>query len=158
MPYQPKRFIQVARQGVNEGDFVFLLGYPGRTARHKTASFLRYEENVRLPNVVDLYQWQINTMLADGKDDRAIALKHSNRSKGLANVEKRARGKMKGLKQKQLTAERAAAKAKLQAFIEEDEDRRKKYGTLISDLDKVYADMTAKAPYCLLYTSDAADE
>ncbi len=147
VPYQPKRFIQVARQGVNEGDFVFLLGYPGRTARHKTASFLRYEENVRLPNVVDLYQWQINTMLADGKDDRAIALKHSNRSKGLANVEKRARGKMKGLKQKQLTAERAAAEAKLQAFIEEDEDRRKKYGTLISDLDKVYADMTAKAPY-----------
>ena len=147
VPYKPKRFIQVARQGVNEGDFVFLLGYPGRTARHKTASFLRYEQNVRLPNVVDLYQWQINTMLADGKDDRAIALKHSNRSKGLANVEKRARGKLKGLKQKQLVAERAAAEAKLQAFIEEDEYRRKKYGTLMSDLDKVYADMTEKAPY-----------
>jgi hypothetical protein len=147
VPYEPKRFIQVARQGVSEGDFVFLLGYPGRTARHKTASFLRYEENVRLPYVVDLYQWQINTMLADGKSDRSIALKHSNRSKGLANVEKRARGKLKGLKQKQLVAERAASEAKLQAYIEGDENRRAKYGSLMSDLDKVYADMTAKAPY-----------
>lgn len=147
VPYKPKRHIQVARQGVNDGDFVFLLGYPGRTARHKTASFLRYEENVRLPYVVDLYQWQINTMDEDGKADRAIALKHSSRSKGLANVEKRARGKLKGLKQKQLVSERAAAEAKLQTFIESDDERRRKYGTLMSDLDKVYADMTAQAPY-----------
>ena len=147
VPYKPKRFIQVARQGVNDGDFVFLLGYPGRTARHKTASFLRYEENVRLPFVVDLYQWQINTMDEDGKADRAIALKHSSRSKGLANVEKRARGKLKGLKLKGLVAERAAAEAKLQQFIESDETRRNKYGSLMSDLDKVYAEMTAKAPY-----------
>lgn len=147
VPYKPKRFIQVARQGVNDGDFVFLLGYPGRTARHKTASFLRYEENVRLPYVVDLYQWQINTMDEAGKADRAIALKHSSRSKGLANVEKRARGKLKGLRQKQLVAERAAAEAKLQAFIESDQGRQAKYGSLLSDLDKVYADMTAKAPY-----------
>ncbi len=147
VPYKPKRFIQVARQGVNDGDFVFLLGYPGRTARHKTASFLRYEQNVRLPYVVDLYQWQINTMLADGKSDRAIALKHSSRSKGLANVEKRARGKLKGLRQKQLVAARAEKEAKLQEFIEADNERREKYGNLVSDLDKVYAEMTAKAPY-----------
>ena len=147
VPYKPKRFIQVARQGVNDGDFVFLLGYPGRTARHKTASFLRYEENVRLPYVVDLYQWQINTMLADGKSDRSIALKHSSRSKSLANVEKRARGKLKGLRQKQLVAARADKEAKLLAFIEADPERRAKYGSLISDLDKVYAEMTAKAPY-----------
>ena len=126
---------------------MFLLGYPGRTARHKTASFLRYEENVRLPYVVDLYQWQINTMLADGESDRAIALKHSSRSKGLANVEKRARGKLKGLRQKQLVAARAEKEAKLLAYIEADSKRAAQYGNLISDLDKVYAEMTAKAPY-----------
>ena len=39
VPYKPKRFIQVAPQGANEGDYVMLLGYPGRTARHKTSSF-----------------------------------------------------------------------------------------------------------------------
>ena len=41
IPYKPKRFIQVAPQGANESDFVMLLGYPGRTARHKTASFFK---------------------------------------------------------------------------------------------------------------------
>ena len=41
IPYKPKRFVQVEPKGVNENDVVFLLGYPGRTARHKTASFLQ---------------------------------------------------------------------------------------------------------------------
>ena len=41
VPYRPKRHIQVSPTGANENDFVFLLGYPGRTARHKTASFSR---------------------------------------------------------------------------------------------------------------------
>ena len=86
VPYQPKRFIQVDPNGVDEGDYVMLIGYPGRTARHKTASFLEYEQHVRLPYVVDLYQWQIEQMQQAGTLDRAIALKLSSRMKGLANV------------------------------------------------------------------------
>ena len=78
VPYKPKKFIQVEPNGVGEGDFVFLLGYPGRTARHKTSAFLKYEEETRLPFIVDLYQWQINLMEEMGKNDRAVALKHSS--------------------------------------------------------------------------------
>ena len=88
VPYKPKRFIQVAPQGANESDYVMLLGYPGRTARHKTASFLKYEENVRLPYIVKLYGQQIATMEAAGEKDRAVALKLLSRIKGLANTEK----------------------------------------------------------------------
>ena len=97
VPYKPKRFLQVEPKGVDEGDYVMLIGYPGRTARHKTASFLRYEQEVRLPYVVDLYQWQIEQMQQAGKSDRAIALKLSSRMKGLANVRKRSRGQLKDL-------------------------------------------------------------
>ena len=114
VPYQPKRHIQVSPAGANEGDFVFLLGYPGRTARHKTASFLEYEQNVRLPFVVDLYNWQIATMDRMSKNDRGVALKHSSRKQGLANVEKRSRGQLKGLLRADIVAQRRAVEAKLQ--------------------------------------------
>ena len=66
VPYQPKRFIQVDAAGVNEGDFVMLLGYPGRTARHKTASFLKYEQDVRLPYIVEHYGRQIDILESAG--------------------------------------------------------------------------------------------
>ncbi|MCG8653036.1 MAG: S46 family peptidase, partial [Pirellulales bacterium] len=141
VPYRPKRFIQVEPRGVDEGDYVMLIGYPGRTARHKTASFLKYEQHVRLPYVVDLYQWQIEQMQQASKEDRAIALKHSSRMKGLANVEKRSRGQLKGLVRKNIVATRAAAESELQAFINSDDNRRKKYGTLLQDIAAVYVEM-----------------
>lgn len=143
VPYQPKRFIQVDPAGVGEGDFVMLLGYPGRTARHKTASFLEYEQNVRLPYVVDLYQWQIDQMQQAGKDDRAVTLKLASRMKSLANVEKRSRGQLKGLVRKNIVATRADVESKLQAYIDSDEERRAKYGTLLQEIADVYVDMEA---------------
>ena len=141
VPYKPKRFIQVNPNGANEGDYVMLIGYPGRTARHKTASFLEYEQNVRLPYVVELYNWQIDLMNAAAKEDRNVALKHSSRTKGLANVEKRSRGQLKGLKRKNIPATRAAAEAKLQEYIDAEPTRKEKYGSLLADIAAVYDEM-----------------
>ncbi|MCH2177743.1 MAG: S46 family peptidase [Mariniblastus sp.] len=146
IPYQPKRFIQVDPNGVDEGDFVMLIGYPGRTARHKTASFLSYEQSVRLPFIVDLYDWQIQQMEAAGKDNRAVALKHTSRIKSLANVEKRSRGQLKGLRRAKIAAHRAAQEAKLQAYIDSDPDRKKQSGRLLADINQVYAEMGEAAP------------
>ncbi len=146
VPYQPKRFIQVDPQGVDEGDFVMLIGYPGRTARHKTASFLAYEQNIRLPFIVNLYNWQIQQMEAAGEDNRTVALKHSSRIKSLANVEKRSRGQLKGLRRANIVAQRAKQEAALQAYIDADPERKKKYGQLLTQIDQVYAEMGDAAP------------
>ena len=147
VPYQPKTFIPVAAEGVDEGDFVMLLGYPGRTARHKTASFLRYEENVRLPYVVKNYQWQISEMEKASEGDRAVALKHTSRIKGLANVEKRSRGQLKGLRRAGIVAARSADETRLQSFIDGVPERRSRFGGLLDEIAAVYEEMTRSAEY-----------
>jgi hypothetical protein len=147
VPYQPKRFVQVAPQGASEEDFVFILGYPGRTARHRTASFLRYEHQVRLPAIVDLYAWQIAEMNAAGAEDRSIAIKHAARTRSLANVEKRSRGQIQGLNRTTITADRAATEQKLQQYIDADSARQARYGRALAEIDAVYAEMTAAAPF-----------
>jgi hypothetical protein len=146
VPYQPKRFVQVEPQGVAENDAVFLLGYPGRTARHKTASFLKFEQEVRLPLIVDLYNWEINLLTAAGKEDRTIEIKHATRIRSLANVEKRSRGQLKGLQRTDILAKRIAAEAELQTFIEADAERSARYGSLLGKLDAAYAELCAATP------------
>jgi len=146
VPYRPKRFIQVAPEPIREGNAVFLLGYPGRTARHKTASFLRYEQAVRLPAVVELNRWQIETMTTASQGDRAIGLKHSSRTKSLANVEKRSRGQLKGLRRAGLVDRRIGTEKELQNFIIQDKSRFEKYGRLLSEIDEVYAEKTDAFP------------
>ena len=145
VPYQPKRFIQVNANGVDENDYVMLVGYPGRTSRHKTAEFLRYEQDVRLPYIVDLYHWQIDVMKEASKQDRTVALKHSSRIKSLENTEKRSRGQLKGLVRKKIVETRVQREAELQKFIDADPDRKAKYGYLLVDIASVYNEMKANS-------------
>lgn len=146
IPYRPKRFLRVQSAGVDEGDAVFLLGYPGRTARHRTASFLQHESRVRLPLTVELYQWQIRQMEEAGVGDRSVAIRHASRTKSLANVEKRSRGQLQGLQRAQIVEQRLQQESELQSFIEADEVLRQKYGSVLRDIAAVYAEMESAGP------------
>lgn len=150
VPYHPKTVLRVAPEGVNENDFVFLLGYPGRTYRHQTAAYLAFEEKIRMPYVADLYEWQIKTMEEQGRTDRRVALKHASRIKSLANTMKNYRGKLKGLQRLGLVEQKRAQEQALQAFIAAEAERQQKYGTLLAEITQVYDEMTATAERDLL--------
>lgn len=153
VPFQPRRFLQVRPAGVNEGDAVMLLGYPGRTARHYTASYLQMLRDVTLPATVRSYQWQIGVMEAAGRDDRAVAIKHANRVKSLANVEKRSRGQLQGLQRAGLVEQRLRDEQALATFIAADPERQARYGQLLADIAAVYSEMGVTAERELLERS-----
>jgi hypothetical protein len=147
VPFRPKRYLKLAPRGVSEGDFIFLLGYPGRTYRHYAASYLAYEEEVRMPYVADWYAWQIDIMEKMDASDRGVALKHASRIKGLANTMKNYRGKLKGMKRLGLVERRRMEEKSLQQFIEADGKRRAQYGTALADIEKVYDEMRPRAEF-----------
>jgi hypothetical protein len=138
IPYTPKKVIKLAPEGVAEGDFVFIMGYPGRTYRHRTSYFLEYEEKFRMPYVVDLYQWQIGILEQMGKDDPAIELKLSPRIKSLSNVMKNYRGKLLGLKRLNLVSEKRNEESALQDFVSADRSLNLKYGSLHREIKEIY--------------------
>ena len=145
VPYHPKKSLKVNPAGVDEGDFVFILGYPGRTFRHRTSHYLAYEEKYRMPYVADLYEWQIATMQEMGKNDRAIALKHDARIKGLANTMKNYRGKLLGMKRLSLVDRKIEEEKALERFIESDPKRKALYGTVLEGIGKIYQEMSERA-------------
>jgi len=145
VPYHPRRFLKVQPAGVDEEDPVFILGYPGRTFRHRTSHYLAFEQNVRMPYVADLYEWEIATMLEQGRGDRAVALKHDARIKGLANTSKNYRGKMKGVARLGLIARKEEEERLLQEWIRADRVRAERYGTVLERTADVYREMAATA-------------
>ena len=145
VPYHPKRWLRVQPQGVDENDAVFIVGYPGRTFRHRTSHFLAYEENGRLPAVADLYEWQIATMLRMGAADRSIALRYDSRVKSLSNTSKNYRGKLQGLHRLHLVQRKQEEERGMQTFLESDPELQKRYGTMLREIADVYAAMTATA-------------
>lgn len=145
VPYKPRTFLKVNANGVDENDFVFILGYPGRTFRHQPSGFLKYDEQVRLKYVAEFFDWQIRLMERAGKDDRATAMKFEPRIKGLANTMKNFRGKVKGLERLQLVQRKLDEEKALQGFIEGDEQRKVKYRTVLKDLNSLYDEMLDNA-------------
>ena len=150
VPYRPKRFLKVNPKGVEEGDFVFILGYPGRTYRHQTSFYMAYEENLRMPFVADLNEWQIRTMEELGRGDRATALKFDARIKGLANTMKNYRGKLVGMRRLGLVATKRDEEAALQKYIDADPQRKATYGSVLDQTGRIYAEMTSRAQYELV--------
>lgn len=149
-PYQPKTYLKVNPRGTREGDPVFLLGYPGRTFRHRSSHHLAFEQQVRMPYIADVYEAQIATMERAGRDDRAVSLKLDARIKGQANVMKNYRGKLAGVRRTSLIEARQADERALQEFIDADPARRARAGTLLSDIAAVHDDLRATAPQDLL--------
>lgn len=150
VPFHPKKFIQIAPAGVNEEDFVFILGYPGRTYRHRTSHFLAFEEEVRMPYVADWYAWQISVMEEMGESDREVAIKHLSRIKGLSNTMKNYRGKLKGLKGLNLVEKKRNEEEALSKFIESDANRKVQYGDILEKIGKVYEERRKLAEYELI--------
>jgi hypothetical protein len=150
VPYKPRRNLKVAPQGADENDFVFILGYPGRTFRHQTSFFYEYHQRYLLPFSADWSTWQIDMMEAAGKSDQEVAIRLSDRIKGLANRMKNYRGKLQGFHRLNLVEKKRREERELQAFIDADPQRKTKYGTVLSEIGKVYQDVMADAPRALV--------
>ncbi len=149
IPYQPKVVLEVGSEGVSEGDFVFIFGYPGTTYRHRSAAFLGFLSELYMPTVVDWYGWQIQNLESSAQGDRQRQLALAARVKGLQNTYKNYRGKLQGIDRLDLLSNRRQEEKELQIFIDADPARKKNYGQVLTRLDEYYQARAETAAYDL---------
>lgn len=138
VPYKPVKYLKVNPKGANENDFLFILGYPGRTYRHQPAGFYEYHETYFLSYISNLFDWQINQMEQLGKQDYALNIKYAARIKSLANTTKNFKGKLQGFKRANLSAKKREEEKQLQQFIDASADLKTKYGNVIPRINELY--------------------
>jgi hypothetical protein len=138
VPYTPKKFLKVNPAGTTEEDFVFILGYPGKTFRHRPAQFIAYQQKYLLPYTSELYDFQNTTMENIGKKDKTTELKLATRIKKNANVMKNYRGKLKGLRDIDLVSQKRQEDADLAQFINNNIEVKARYGDLMTNIDQLY--------------------
>ncbi len=141
IPYKPKKFLKINPNGVDEGDFVFILGYPGRTYRHRPSYFLEYQQKFQLPYISKTFEWMINKYQEISKDNPELQLKFANNIKRLANTMKNYKGKLLGLRRINLISQKQQEEKKLQSFINANPKLKYKYGNLMNDFKTTYTKM-----------------
>ncbi len=138
VPYKPKKYLKINPNGVNEGDFVFILGYPGRTYRNRPSQFLEYQNNYQLPYIAATFEWMIEQLENIGKGNPELELKFATQIKRLANTMKNYKGKLLGLKRIPIIQQKKQEENELQKFIDSNPELKSKYGRLLYDIDIVY--------------------
>lgn len=106
VPFQPKRWLEVGVQGVSPGDFVAVLGYPGKTERYLPGVEVARNLEQFLPARVDLYGEWIAILEQQGAADPGVRIKVAADLRTLANRHKNARGMIDGLQRLGLVAKR----------------------------------------------------
>ncbi|MDA3860557.1 MAG: S46 family peptidase [Melioribacteraceae bacterium] len=153
IPFTPKKHLEVNPKGVEEGDFAFILGYPGRTFRNQPSQFIEYQYNYQLPYISELYEWTINLIEAKTEGNDEMALAYSTHIKRLSNTMKNYKGKIQGLRNTQLVNTKKVEESEIERFLKTSPVLHDNYKNLFKEIDNVYSKRLNLAEANLWYRS-----
>lgn len=138
VPYKPKVWLKVAKDNLKEGDFTFIIGYPGFTTRYRTSTSVQWNQDYNYPFAIKNYKEIINLVDELTKDDPAGKLKEASLVKGLANVMKNNEGKLEGMKKTNFLQKKIQAENEFLKWVNSDPERKTKYGDILSKEKEAY--------------------
>jgi hypothetical protein len=140
VPFHPKHWLKVSKDGAKPGDLVFVTGYPGRTQRHQTYAQVKEVTEWAMPRSIRLAQEQLAIIDQLIKQDKALAIKVAGRVQGLNNGLTNQKGMLEGLVKGGSLAKKQAEEKALEAWIAADPARQKKYGDVLPALRALQAE------------------
>ena len=130
VPYSSDSFLKVSAKGVEEGDFVMVLGYPGRTNRLLTYNQREYDLSVGFQNYVDYLESRINLINTHTNEEDGSSLAYRGTKSGAENYYKKISGQIQGAKNFNVLEREKENWTQFQKFVEAN----------ASSQDKVYLD------------------
>jgi hypothetical protein len=149
VPYKPKSVVKISLDGVKDGDFTFVMGYPGRTYRNNTLAEVTFDRD-GLVRRVEEFKEMVAFFEKAGQGKRDVEIKYAGLVKGLYNSLKNMQGKIEGMDKIDLFGKKAAVEANFLAWAGQDPARQKRYGDISSRIDAYMArlaDFTRKNNY-----------
>ena len=98
VPYRPKRHFRISLGGVEEGDFTFVYGFPGRTQEYLMSEGVRYISEVSDPHRIALRTMRLDIQKKYMDAGQAVRIQYSSKNAGVANSWKKWQGEVKGIR------------------------------------------------------------
>ncbi|GAB3473002.1 S46 family peptidase [Massilia terrae] len=139
VPYVPKHILSIAQQGVKEGDFIMVVGYPGRTNRHRLPSEVAWTFDWNYPAFVKASGEVLAIIDEQTKDDKAARLKYAGQIAGVNNYYKNRKGMIESYQGSDILARKTAEFNALKAWVNASPARKAEFGQGMDDVEKLIA-------------------
>ena len=148
IPYKPLYHFPISLKGYKEGDFTMVFGYPGTTSEYVPSFHIDMVKNILNPKMIGIRTKKIEIMETAMKRDPLIRLQYSAKKSGIANSWKKWIGENQGLEKMNTIAKKQEFEERLTRWINEDQERKSEYGSILSS----YRDLYLKySEYALVY-------
>ena len=139
VPYKPKHYLPVSLDGVEEGDFTMVFGFPGRTDEYLPAVAIEHITKEYNPSNIAIREAALKVIDAQMKADDEVRIKYASKQARIANAWKKWIGENLGIEKSNAVAERKAFEATFTKALKE-KGLEDKYGHILPEFDKLYAD------------------
>ena len=140
IPLKSKKYFPISIKGVNEGDFTLVFGYPGSTQQFLISDAVDIKANVQNPIAIHARDLRLEAMKRQMEKSTEIRLMYSAKSNSISNGWKKWIGESKGINECGVVARKIAEEKEFEKWVNADPERQKQYGTLLSDMKKLYVD------------------
>ena len=150
VPYKPKKHLTINIGGVRDGDFVFVMGYPGSTTRYRESQSVDFSEKVNFPFLAAYLKARSEALRKVGETDEQKRIRFQSDIANLDNYRKVYEGSSLAVRRGDTVAARRAEEARFAAWINANPARRAKYGEVLSNLNRVSGDFYSTSQRDLL--------
>ncbi len=132
VPYHPKVWLKVAKDFLKDGDFNFVIGYPGQTTRYRSSTSVYWNEHYNYPFTIKNFREIIDLCDQYTKNSHEGQLKVASLKKGLANTMKNYQGKVDGMKKTHFYEKKLAFEKEFVDWANRNPDTKVKYADILA--------------------------
>jgi hypothetical protein len=140
-PYKPRKHLEIAAGGVEEGDFTMVMGYPGSTTQYLYSEAVRYMLETSLPLKIGLRTTRLDIMDRYMRTDDAVRIQYASKYRGVSNAWKKWQGIILGLNRNRAVEVKLEEEKQFRAWVEADGERILKYDGVLDEFARLYQEM-----------------
>lgn len=138
IPLIPGHYLPVSIDGVKEGDFTMVYGFPGRTTEYLPAVAVQQMVDVLNPARVNIRDKALKIMDGYMRTDPDVKIAYIAKQSSIANAWKKWLGEMQGLKNYGAVEKKQAYEKEFTARVTNNIDLNYKYGNLLPRMETQY--------------------
>jgi hypothetical protein len=139
IPMKPKHHLPVSLDGVDNGDYTMIYGFPGRTDRYLTSYGVKEAVDQSAPTIVDIRSKKLTIMKSFMDNSSKTKIQYAAKYAQTSNYWKYFIGQSKGLKRMRVYEKKKEIEDNFRVWVANGDDKRQeKYGKALDLIEDAY--------------------
>ncbi len=144
VPLKPKHFLPISLDGVAEGDFTLVFGFPGRTSEYLPSYAISQIADVLDPARIMVRDKTLAIWDGGMRADAQVKIQYASKQASLANAWKKWKGEVLGLRKTKAVKKKQQYEAEFMKLVTIN-PKFSKYQGLLKEFEQLYRDITPYA-------------